>query len=285
MSSTKPRSGRRILAALALAALPACPRSIPPANPPTVDRGAAVAAALRRFQGPRSLPEPQIPATEAAGRLLAGQRYDEAAAALEPIARQYPGHGRTRLLLALSHHKAKRYAVAREHFDKLLDIGPTFERAEMAFYYYGWCLYYLGEPNPARAAFEAYLTFADDDYDAVFGLGLCALEGSDLDGASTHFQRSLDLLDALIAADPREAQKRVANVAKAHAGLGDVALSRGDLPRAREQFETCVRIYPRAYETWFKLFRLYTRIGEPTLAEAARQQHEHWQQVVARDRS
>lgn len=274
------------LLVLVLAALPACPRddhgeaSAPTKASPDEKESDAVALvreALPRFRDADRTPrESDPPALDAARDRIARQDYAGARPILERILDAHPGHGRATFWLAFTHHKEKRYSEARPFLERALRIGPTFEKASGVFYIYGWCLWYLGEPDGAKAAFEATLALDPDERDAWFGLGLVAVDAADADEAERCFAKSIALAEAELAKsddDPREAAQVRRDVAKAEAGLGDVALLREDYEEARRRFEACVRQLPSAYEAWFKLHRVCARLGDTVAAEQALRMH------------
>lgn len=266
------------------AKVPAAPPTAPEAELPD-DPTLRLIEVSRRAHAAEHGPsmEAELAKAEATGNLLARGQYDAAVAVLEPIVAEHPELQKPRLLLALAHHKSKRYALARPLWEAVLRAGPVFEKSESALYYYGYCLYYLGEPGPAKAAFLAFLDVAErEDDDAHFGIGLCDIEFGDLDDAQTHFTRALELIDAAVKADPREGPRLASSFAKVNARLGEVAMLEDRLQEARAFLERAVTTAPRAYEAWFLLSRVYTRLDETRLAEQARQQHDHWKHLSGR---
>lgn len=279
----------RLLPALSLlslipAVLLACPRTgddTPPTSTRTgdeaLDGAARVAAALPRFLEPETTrQETDPPAMDRAMPLVMQQQYTEARAILERIVADDPGHGRATFLLGFTHHKEKRYSEARPYLERALEIGPTYDEATAVFYIYAWCLWYLGEPDGAKAAFEAMLGLKPDERDAWFGLGLIAVDAADADEGERCFEKSIALSQAYLAArpdDPRAAAQIRRDIAKAEAGLGDVAMLRGDYEAARRRFESCVQQLPTAYEAWFRLHRVCARLGDTIAAEQALRMH------------
>lgn len=215
------------------------------------------------------------------GRMLAERQYDTAIQILDPIIKANPGLHKPRMLLALAHHKSKRYAQARPMWEDLLKTGPAFEKADGSFYYYGWCLYYLGEPEHGRAAFQAYLDVSGSEADdCYFGIGLCGIELGELEDAKKHLTIALDLIEKGIAKDPRMAPRLSQPFAKTHARLGEVAMLNNELKVARDHLIIAVDRMPQAHEAWFLLSRTYTRLGEDDLAEHAKKQHDEWEQAA-----
>ncbi len=221
-----------------------------------------VADVLPRFrvagEGPRA---PGHAGLRQAQQLFGAGRYAEAERAAAALVAAGEGGGAARYLLAASIQQGKRYAEARPHFEAVLRGGPTFFRAYNAFNLYGWCLYHLGDPAGARAAFEAHAEF-DPRYDDTWqGLGQVALEGGRLDDAERAFRRAAEL-----AASPREA-------AVAHAYLGDVYAARDDAAGARAELERALELRPDLTEAHFKLSRVLARLGDAEGAARHRARH------------
>jgi len=242
--------------------------------------------ALPAFRNPTGVTTQPDPAAldEAISHVARGQ-YAAARPHLESILDADAGHGRATFLLAYTHHKEKRYARARPLFERALEIGPTFEKAFGIFYMYAWCLWYLGEPDGAAAAFEAALEFKPDERDAWFGLGLVALEENEIDEAERRFAKAIEIGEQLAAASPddtRLAAQLKRDRAKAEAGLGDVELRRENYEAARARFETCVSLHPTAYEAWFKLHRIHSRLGDSSKAELALRMHAQAKRALGR---
>ncbi len=244
-----------------------------------------VAEALPRFKAPPVKIEQDDPRTIRAISLIAAGRLAEARAELELVLREFPGAGHPCFLLGYTHHKEKRYAQAKPYFERALEIGPTFDKPYVVPYFYGWCLWYLGDRTGTRAAFEAVLELTPDERDAHFGLGLIAVEDGRLDDALQHFQRSIEITEALAGqADPNSTQMRQyrRELAKVHAGVADVQIAKDDVAGAKENLIRCVQLHPDAYEAWFKLSRVLARLGDDAGAEEARRQHDAAKQRMGR---
>lgn len=258
----------------------------PPAAAPVAPLVRDVEGAMTRFatQG-RPMETPDI-TVHAAVLKMKARDFAGVEALLKPLVEGPQAGAQHRYLYALSLHKQKRYAEARPLFEKLMADGPRFEREYSIFLYYAWCLFYLGELDGARASFAAYEVFDATDPDTWFGRGLCDLEQSKLESAQANFEKALAVADAELekAEDKQAVLARLKpDVAKAHARLGDVFAQRASadaahenelLEKARDHLEFCVKLNPGAYEAWFTLSRVYTRLGQPKLAEDALHMHE-----------
>lgn len=202
-------------------------------------------------------------------KLIEAKRYDEARARLKPIVELYDDWPRANLLYALAFHKDGRYGEAKPFFEKALRLDAK-ETAVLPFL--GWCQYYLGELDGARASFEAYLSRVNRNYsDAHFALGLIAYDADDIDAARMRFEETIRL-----AAAERDAQVE----GKARARLADVLIRTGDLSRAKVELETALRLRPDAYAAWFKLSRVRQRLGDAKGAEEARRMHDEVRERV-----
>lgn len=194
--------------------------------------------------------------------LIRAAHYEEARSRLAPIIADHPQWARAQLMLALTYHEEQRYEMAKPLFAEALRLNPA-ENSVRPFY--GWCLYYLGEPSAAREQFEAYLKVNAKYADAHFALGLIDFEEDRLDDAITRMNRTIEL--AQQAGDAR-------TEGKAHARLGDIHLRRNNLEDARTELLKAVELRKDAYEAYYKLARVYQRLGDPEKAKWARSMHE-----------
>ncbi len=180
---------------------------------------------------------------------------------------QNPDSGQAQFLLGLTFHREKRYALARPHFAKAAEFSPQFHPT---YHFYGWCLYYLGETEQARTAFQEHLRLAPSEGDSYFALGLLAMEADQLDEAERRFRKAIDLQS--------ENPRRRRDVAKAHARLGDLYIRREQLELAKEHLLDATNLWPQHYAAYYKLHLVLNRLGEPKAAEEAFQQYRLWQQ-------
>lgn len=282
--------------AAALVVLPGCSKDNPQGNPgrpqdaeaakqaphENDETFARIAAAREIFaQGAAVQKEASFVEAAVAGSLLVNGRLDDVIRIMESVTKKQPELQRPRFFLTLAHHKSKRYAQARPMWEALLEGGPVFDKASSSLYFYGWCLYYLGEPEHAKAAFEAFLAVsAEEDDDSHFGIGLCDIELGQLEDAQAHLTVALELIEAQIARDPTQTRRLAQPFAKTHTRLGEVALLNNELETARDHLVAAVNRMPPAYEAWFLLSRVYTRLGEDDLADHAKAQHSQWEKVA-----
>lgn len=222
---------------------------------------------------PASAPETakKVPPLDArltdAFRLIKAGRYAEARqAATAYLSSNAAGHpGQAEFILGLSYHRQRLYESARGHFQKAVAIEPGYVTA---YFFYGFTLFNLGQLDEAARAFESYLAHGPEDSEAVFGLGLVALEQDRVDDAERSFRRAIALAEArgmgpVVSAGARE------DLARYHARLADVHLRRDDLSGARADLERSVELWPAHFEPWHKLALVLRRLGDTAGAERA----------------
>ncbi len=178
-----------------------------------------------------------------------------------------PESGQGEFLLGLTYHREKRYALARPHFAKAVQLSPNFHPT---YHFFGWCLYYLGESDAARDAFQDHVRLDPTEADSQFALGLLAMEDDQLDEAERRFLKAIEL--------QVDTPSRRGEVAKAHARLGDLYIRQERLDAAKAELETATNLWPRHYAAYYKLHLVLNRLGEPEAAEDAYEQYRIWQQ-------
>lgn len=218
-------------------------------------------------------PEPHDPRLDDALRAIAGGDLERGRSLAAAVAAERPTSARAAFLEGLALHKNKNYGAARVHFDRALSLGPTFTPFEPVYYFRGWCLYYAGDVEEARASFSEHLRRVPEEWDSHFGLGLIEMERGDLDRAEEHLNTALEgNLAQWRAGD----EGRRSDVAKVRARLCDLFEQRGDDEAALAQLEESLRLQPAHYNAWYKLHQLYTRLGRDEEAAMALEQHDLW---------
>lgn len=203
-------------------------------------------------------------------RCIIDGRFDEARFRAQDQMNRFGENGKARFILGLSHHKQKRYDLARPQFERAIELEPGYTAT---YNFYGYCLFYLGELDGARKAFMTHLSHMPDWADTYFGLGLIDLEEDRLDDAQMRFMKAIELNEAELAKKPAK-QDLKADLAKAHTRLAEVHLWRDDLEKAKAELVTATQLWPDAYEAWAKLHRVLKRLGEDEAAEAALKNHD-----------
>jgi len=194
---------------------------------------------------------------------ISQQRFMEARAAVALYKKDRPPCAQCEFLNGLSYHKEKRYELARPFFEEAIRLDPGFAPT---WYFLGWCLYYLGDLDESRQAFEHHLTMDPFEGDSQFGLGLIAYDDGELDEAENRFKEAINLQEN----NPR----RLREVAKAYARLGDVYAVRDELELAKEHLVLATELWPDHYEAQFKLARVLYRLGEDEAGDAAMEKYE-----------
>jgi tetratricopeptide (TPR) repeat protein len=213
----------------------------------------------------------RVPALDArltnAFRLIKAGHYAEARHA----AQAYLGSGKAthpgqaQFILGLSYHRQRLYESASGRFAEAVAREPGYVTT---YFFYGFTLFNLGRLDEARKAFETYLASGPEDPEAVFGLGLVALEQDRVDDAEQAFVRAIATAQGrevgpVLSAGLRE------DLSRYQARLADVHLRRGDLQKARADLERSVELWPEHFEPWHKLALVLRRLGDAAGAERA----------------
>ena len=206
------------------------------------------------------LPPPEF--LPACLKLIRQRQTAQARALLEPVVADHPSWAKARFYLGLTYHREKRYERAAELFKRSLEADPLYHAQRV---YYGWCLYYLGDPEAAREMFESYLEVKPDYPDALFALGLIAFDADEVASAQRLLER------AIVLAQTRNDAK---TEAKARARLADVLIRLDMLKPAKVQLDRSIALNPDNFEVYYKLSRVLERLGEPEAAQAARHKHD-----------
>ena len=176
--------------------------------------------------------------------------------------KEHAKDGQAMFLFGLSYHREKRYGKARELFEQAIGHAPDFPTT---YYFYGWCLYYLGEPEASREMFESFLAVKPGYPDALFALGLIDYDADRIDSARARFTEAIRLA--------AEKQDR-STESKSRARLADVLVRLGELDEARRELLRSIDLNPDNYETYFKLSRVLDRLGDAEGAAEARRKHD-----------
>jgi len=161
-------------------------------------------------------------------------------------------------LMGLSHHVEKHYGRALPWLERACDHPDTYPPA---WHFRGWALYWLGQPDEARTAFEHHLTLTPDEGDSHFAIGLIDLEAAQWDAAEARFNTAIEL--------QRDRPDRIDGVAKATARIAEVVEQRdGDLVRAEALLAAALAMHGDLYEAGFRRARLLRRLDQHDEADA-----------------
>ena len=190
---------------------------------------------------------------------------------LKKILNQNSTDGQAAFLYGLSLHQEKRYSEARVYFDQALEHAPEYATTH---HFLGWCLFYEGELELARASFSRHLTLVEGEGDDHFAMGLIALEQNKLGTAESCFESALQCFETLPAFNGRNREQ-----GKTFARLGELAEVLGNLDLAAERLSKATELFPDHYEAWHRLAAIERRRGNQDAATRAANQ-----EAAARDR-
>ena len=195
-------------------------------------------------------------------KLIRQRQTARARQLLEPVVADHPAWAKACFYLGLTYHREKRYERAAEFFKRSLEADPLYHALRV---YYGWCLYYLGEPEAAREMLESYLEVEPDYPDALFALGLIAFDADEVASAQRLFERVI-----VLAQTKGDAKTE----AKARARLADLLIRLDKIKPAKAQLDRSIVLNPDNFEVYYKLSRVLERLGEREAAQAARLKHD-----------
>ena len=197
-------------------------------------------------------------------QLLDRGSYPEAQVAFEAVLADHPDHPRPRLLRAIAIQKQGNYAVALEELEEVGSRPDDFKGRDSIDHFRGWCLFYLGRPREAEAAFAAHLASTPGSADSAFGRGVSLLELGRPDAA-------LEALDLALEIETAGAGRR-RSVGKTWIRRGDALWELGRTEEATRSFHKGVIQFSDHYEGWAKLGRGHERLGDAEKAEWARRE-------------
>ena len=206
------------------------------------------------------------PELQTAAGLIGRQQTDSARARLQPFIESHPDDGKAAFLMGLTYHREKRYALALPWFESAVALEPAYHPT---YHFHGWCLYYLGDMQGARAAFDRHLAFLPAEGDSHFALGLIALDDDRLDDARQRFRRAIEL--------QQDNPRRARDVSKAHARLADVHIRHDELEAARDELRSATALWPQHYTAFYKLSRVLNRLGDNEAADEAFRLYRKWE--------
>lgn len=206
--------------------------------------------------------------------LIAQRQYERAEVILAEVLVEYPDASQAEFFLGVSYQKQKDYERARRQFERVIASGVPFERDEVVFYFYGWGLYWLGQLEASREAFETFKESTPQEADVWFALGLIDYDEDKLDAAEANFKHALSLHEAMALENSQRYRSRLQAVAKCHGRLADVYIRREQLDSARDSLRTAIELWPRNHQPYYKLYRVLTRLGDEAGAERALATHQ-----------
>jgi tetratricopeptide (TPR) repeat protein len=191
-------------------------------------------------------------------KLIETRQTGAARVRLKKYMKLHPNDGKGAFLFGLSYHREQKYGSAIPWYEKALELSPEYYLTR---HFQGWALYYLGELDLARDAFDEFLKHQPDEPDSNYALGLICLDEDDLEGAEKKLKRAIELGEAKQTRDRKD-------LSKAHARLGEVYERQEKLPQSKTELMESVELFPDHYEAMYKLYRVLVRMGETEEAKA-----------------
>lgn len=196
-------------------------------------------------------------------RLIEAGQVEQARLRLQRYNMDHPNDGHGLFLFGLTFHVQNRFGQARTHFETASSLLRGYPPLH---YFYGWCLYHLGDLDEARAEFQQHLEYEPAEADSHYALGLIALDQDRLNDAKEALSRAVLLLED----DPQ----RQRDLGRAHGKLGEAMARSDELQSARQHLETAAEVYPDDHESLYQLYRVLLRLGDEDAAANAQQRHQ-----------
>jgi len=196
--------------------------------------------------------------------LVADNQFDEAYQLAEaygslPDALAYQAE----FMLGFARHKAMRYAAARAHFERAIELAPDYHPT---WHFLGFACHALGDLDRAEEAFREHARLRPGEGDDTFGLAIVALDRAQLDKAEQLLRQAL----AQHRGVAETGVDRRREFAKIHARLSEIYSQRDDWEEARTQLQQAVEYFTGHDEIWHMLYQAHLRLGEDDYAEQAK---------------
>lgn len=230
--------------------------------------------------GPEGTPAAELrannddPRIDEADALLRRREFEAARALVVGVLEEFPGSGRAELVLGMGFYDQKKHALAAPHFERALELEP-FSGREDAWFFLGWCRYYLGELEGARAAADEFAAARPDSSNGLFLQGVVAIEEGREAEAEAKLKRAAELLfEQFQSGDRAQQVSLLGPLANCYVKLADLAIGLEDWTTARDHLERSVAVNPGMYQAWYKLSLVWNRIGNEDMAAQALAQYE-----------
>ena len=195
-------------------------------------------------------------------KLLAEGRLVEAGMIFDTVAGEHPEMARANFYKGLVLHQKQSHASALSWYEAAAASDQAFKERDTLPYYLGWCYYYAGKPDDARARIDAYLRTDDERSDAHFLSGIIFLDAGELEPAQQALARAIELAD-----DDQESQR---SMARAWIRLADVHSQQMDFEAAITSVDRAIELRPDLSQAWFRRYTILMRMGDDAEAAIAR---------------
>ncbi|MBP5341348.1 MAG: tetratricopeptide repeat protein [Bacteroidales bacterium] len=179
----------------------------------------------------------------------AAGRADKAAKELETLARSLPKEKRYSAILAEQYMKQKKYAKAKQWYDRVLQADPDDEYIHIQL-----AEYYKETNHPAEADSELVRAFANPKLDTRTKIQLLASFYKEEEFYGSHSQTAFRLLEQTV--------KESSNPSEYALFYGDVLMRQRRYAEAAQQLEAALKQDSSRYEVWEGLLICLTEVKE-----------------------
>jgi tetratricopeptide (TPR) repeat protein len=219
-----------------------------------------IADSLARFQSLQDAPQSSSPALQKAKEAMARGDSFAVGQFLRQEQARNPQSVELGFLMSQMMFQNAAWAAALPGFEKVIQVVPSFEGAEFAFYFYGCCSMRLGKADIAKESLLAHLELKPQHADTLLALGQLSVKNG----------RGSEALQFL-----KKIQEGAPNInsnfrAQIFSCKGEAWLQLSDLQKAKSALEESLALNPKQSETHYILYRVLTRLGDKEGAQRER---------------
>jgi Tfp pilus assembly protein PilF len=216
-------------------------------------------------------PRPLPSALKAVYQDLSRGQFERGRSAAQKFLASNPGDAQANLMIGLSFFKADNHGASVPFFERAIAADPEYY---ITHDYMAEASFLLGDLDGARKHYQQFRSFVPGEPRTYVRIGAIELEESRTELAAAYFREALTLFEAMRTADPRSFARQQAELASAHARLGDVHFAGGDYTSARDELEQATTIWPQNISAFYTLSQVYRRLGHEDLADGALRRYE-----------